>query len=74
MSPHGEASNQYGRVDKDGTVYLKTSDGERAVGSWQAGTPDEGLAHYSRRYDDVHTDVTLLASRLNTKAANPQHT
>ena len=33
----------FGRVDADGTVYVKTADGDRVVGSWQAGTPEEGL-------------------------------
>ncbi|MGH3426640.1 MAG: DUF349 domain-containing protein [Mycobacteriales bacterium] len=74
MSPHGAASNQYGRVDHDGTVYLITPSGERIVGSWQAGSPEEGLAHFVRRYDDIETDVTLLATRLQSKAATPQHT
>ena len=27
----------FGRVDADGTVYVKTAEGERVVGSWQAG-------------------------------------
>ena len=39
----------YGRVDADGTVWVKTAAGERTVGSWQAGTPEEGLAHFVRR-------------------------
>jgi hydrogenase maturation factor len=29
----------FGRVDADGTVYVKTAEGDRVVGSWQAGTP-----------------------------------
>ena len=43
----------FGRVDADGTVYVKTAEGERVVGSWQAGTPDEGLAHFARRFADL---------------------
>jgi|GEM_PF-5083765 len=74
MSPNGETSNSYGRVADDGTVYLITPDGERAVGSWQAGAPSEGLAHYMRRYDDLVTDVDLLAGRLRSKAAAPAQT
>ncbi len=74
MSPNGETSNPYGRVADDGTVYLVTPDGERAVGSWQAGSPSEGLAHYTRRYDDLVTDVDLLERRLHSKAAAPQKT
>ena len=62
---------QWGRVDEDGTVYVRTSDGERAVGSWQAGEPAAGLAHYGRRYDDLATEVTLLEARLKAHTGNP---
>jgi hypothetical protein len=64
---------QWGRVDADGTVYVKTEDGERAVGSWQAGEPVEGLAHFARRFDDLRTEVELLVSRLKSGAGDPKH-
>src|SRR5690606_26069933 len=54
-----------------GTVYVKTADGERVVGSWQAGTPEEGLAHFARRFADLVTEVDLIESRLMTGAADP---
>ena len=44
---------RWGRVDDDGTVYVRTADGERAVGSWQAGDAREGLAHFARRFADL---------------------
>lgn len=55
---------KWGRVDADGTVYVTTADGEREIGSWQAGTPEEGLAHYGTRFDDLATEVELLEARL----------
>jgi hypothetical protein len=61
----------WGRVDDDGTVYVRTPAGERAVGSWQAGEPAEGLAHYGRRFDDLATEVTLLEARLAAHTGNP---
>jgi len=64
----------YGRVDADGTVWVKTAAGERAVGSWQAGTPEEGLAHFARRYEDLLTEVVLLETRLASGAADASHT
>ncbi|HEY0486300.1 MAG TPA: DUF349 domain-containing protein [Mycobacteriales bacterium] len=64
----------YGRVDADGTVYVRTATGERVVGSWQAGSPEEGLAHFARRYDDLATEVELLEARLDSGAADAQHT
>ncbi|WP_100446942.1 DUF349 domain-containing protein [Glycomyces xiaoerkulensis] len=61
---------RFGRIDADGTVYVKTSSGERAVGSWQAGTTDEGLAHFARKYADLVVEVDLIASRLNSDSAD----
>ena len=55
---------KWGRVDEQGTVFVRTADGEREVGSWQAGTPEEGLAHFGARYDDLATEVELLEARL----------
>lgn len=68
------ASNEWGRVDAEGTVFVRTSDGERAVGSWHAGTPEDGLAHFTRRYDDLATEVALLESRLASGAGDPKAT
>ncbi len=64
---------KWGRVDADGTVYVRTADGERSVGSWQAGDPAEGLAHYARRFDDVRTEVELLEARLAAGSGDPKH-
>ena len=68
------ASNEWGRVDTDGTVYVRTAAGERAIGSWYAGTAEEGLAHYARRYEDLATEVSLLESRLQSGAGDPKAT
>ncbi|GLZ55833.1 hypothetical protein Acsp07_54500 [Actinomycetospora sp. NBRC 106378] len=58
--------SQWGRVDADGTVYTVAPEGERAVGSWQAGDAVEGLAHYARRFDDLRTEADLLVRRLHS--------
>ncbi|MFO7191374.1 MULTISPECIES: DUF349 domain-containing protein [Thermocrispum] len=71
--PHAEAEPQrWGRVDEDGTVFVRTPDGERAVGVWQAGSPEEGLQHYARRFDDLRTEVELLETRLASGSGNPR--
>ncbi len=57
---------EWGRVDDDGTAWVRTADGERRIGSWQAGTPAEGLAHFGARYDDLATEVELLEARVRT--------
>jgi hypothetical protein len=64
-------AGQWGRVAEDGTVYVRTAEGERAVGSWQAGTPEQGLAFYARRYADLALEVGLLERRLATGAGDP---
>ncbi|MBQ0993532.1 DUF349 domain-containing protein [Micromonospora sp. PSH03] len=63
----------FGRVDADGTVYVKTTEGERVVGSWQAGAPEEGLAHFARRFADLVTEVDLTEARLKSGAADAGH-
>lgn len=64
--------SEWGRVGDDGTVWVRTADGqERAVGSWQAGAPAEGLAHYVRRYEALATEVTLLEQRLRSGTGDP---
>ncbi|HIW62515.1 MAG TPA: DUF349 domain-containing protein [Candidatus Stackebrandtia excrementipullorum] len=74
MSGENQDATRFGRIDADGTVYVKTGAGERVIGSWQAGSPEEGLAHFARRFDDLVTEVDLLAARLNAGNADPQQT
>ncbi|HSY16045.1 MAG TPA: DUF349 domain-containing protein [Jatrophihabitantaceae bacterium] len=63
-------SSEWGRIDPDGTVYVRTSTGERAVGSWQAGDAEAGLAYYVRRYEDLATEVSLLEHRFASGAGD----
>ena len=64
-------NHTWGRVADDGTVYVRTSEGERVVGFWQAGSPDEALAFFTRRYDSLATEVSLLERRINTTDLAP---
>ncbi len=67
----GSAPSEWGRVDSDGTVYVRTADGERIVGSWQADAPEEALAFFGRRFDDLQTQVTLLEQRVAAGTTSP---
>jgi hypothetical protein len=67
-------ASEWGRIDDDGTVYVRTADGERAIGSWQAGDPAEGLAYYERRYADLATEIDLLRRRLDSGAGEAKAT
>ena len=64
-------SHPWGRVADDGTVYVRTAEGERVVGIWQAGSPDEALAFFTRRYDSLATEVSLLEKRIATTDLAP---
>ena len=68
------ASAAFGRVEEDGTVYVRTPEGERAVGSYPGATPEEALAYFARKYDEVSSIADLLYQRvtqtdLSTKEA-----
>jgi hypothetical protein len=69
--PGQAAANEWGRVTADGTAYVRTTDGERVVGSWQADEPQQGLEFFVRRYDDLQTQVALLEQRLSSGATSP---
>ena len=63
-----------GWIDAEGTVFVRTANGDRAIGSWQAGSVEEGLSHYRRRYDDLVTEVELLEARLAGGMSDAAHT
>jgi hypothetical protein len=65
------ANDPWGRVADDGTVFVRTAAGERVVGSWQAGSPDEALAFYRRKYTSLETEVTLLEQRISGTDLSP---
>jgi hypothetical protein len=64
-------TSEWGRVAEDGTVYVRTSDGERAVGQYPEGTPDEALAFYTKRYDELAGSVHLLEQRVTAGVVSP---
>jgi Domain of Unknown Function (DUF349) len=65
------ASDPWGRVDDDGTVYVRTAEGEREIGSWQAGSPAEALAFFQRKFASLETEVALLEQRISTTDLSP---
>ncbi len=65
------ANDPWGRVDADGTVYVRTADGERVIGSWQAGSPEEALGFYQRKFAALDTEVSLLEQRITTTDLSP---
>ena len=71
-APAGAASTSdaasFGRVEPDGTVYLRLPDGEEhVVGQYQAGPSEDALAYYVRKHDALVDEVELLTSRLQAR-------
>jgi Domain of Unknown Function (DUF349) len=74
LSPDTVAENPWGRVDANGDVFLRTANGERHIGSWQVGEPEQALAFFGRKYDDLVVQIDLLEQRLQSGAAAPEDT
>lgn len=64
--------SRYGRVASDGTVFVQTPEGERAVGSYPGKTPEEALAYFVRKFEVVAAEVALLAARIISGAMVPE--
>jgi hypothetical protein len=63
-SAEAAAATAFGRVDEDGTVYVREAAGERAVGQFPGATPEEALALYVRRFLDLQAKVSVFEARL----------
>jgi len=64
---HGNAApkpSEHGRVDESGTVFVRTVDGEREVGSYPGATPAEALGYFTRKYDELLAAAELLLQRV----------
>jgi hypothetical protein len=63
------STDAFGRVDDDGTVSVREGESWRAVGSFPDGTPDEALAYFTRKFDDLEATVSLAEQRVKAGAA-----
>lgn len=73
-SPEPVDPHLWGRMADDGAVFVRTSAGEREIGSWQAGDAEAGLAHFARRFDDFMTEVALLEARIASGSGDAKST
>jgi len=64
--------HEWGRVDEDGNVFVRTADGERSVGQYPAGTPAEALAFFTERFAALSFEVELLAQRIRSGVMSPE--
>ncbi len=63
---------QWGRVEEDGTVHVRTAEGDRVVGQWPGGDPSEAMAFYVRRYEGLGVEVELLERRVRKGTLSPR--
>jgi len=71
VTAQGNEGDSFGRVDADGTVYVRIGTEERIVGQYPEGTPEEALAFYTKRYEGLAFEVQLLEQRVRAGAMSP---
>jgi hypothetical protein len=67
----GAGPASFGRVDSDGTVFVRTADGERSVGQVPGVPAEEALTFYVRRFEALELEVSLLERRIRNGALSP---
>lgn len=63
--------SDWGRVAEDGTVFVRTSEGERSVGQYPEGSPEEAMKFFTERYDALAFEVELLEQRIKSGVLAP---
>ncbi|MFK4762062.1 DUF349 domain-containing protein [Microbacterium sp. ZW T5_45] len=61
---------KWGRVSEDGTVEVLEGEAWRVVGQYPDGTPEEALAYFVRKYDDIAFKVHALEQRHQAGGAS----
>ncbi|HEV7147521.1 MAG TPA: DUF349 domain-containing protein [Pedococcus sp.] len=62
----GPAAETFGRVAEDGTVFVRTAEGEREVGAYPGATAEEALHYFARKFDELYASADLLHQRVTT--------
>jgi hypothetical protein len=62
----GPAAETFGRVAEDGTVFVRTPEGEREVGAYPGATAEEALHYFARKFDELYASADLLHQRVTT--------
>ena len=70
-APAAASDAPWGRVDETNTVFVREGEGERAVGQYPDGTPEEALAYFQRKFTELAGHVALLEQRARNGA--PAH-
>nr|WP_313357178.1 DUF349 domain-containing protein [Microbacterium sp.] len=70
VAPVASDAAEWGRVTDDGTVEVREGDDWRPVGQYPDGTPEEALAYYARKYDDLAVKLGTLETRAQSGGAS----
>lgn len=70
MSEHADPAT-FGRVEDDGTVYVRTSAGERSVGQVPDVDASEAMSFFVRRFEALELEVSLLQTRITSGTVSP---
>ena len=65
-------SNEFGYVDEQGNAFINTPEGSVKIGSYVAGTPEEGFVFFTKKFTDLLTEIELLIARIPDGKANPE--
>ncbi|SJM61684.1 DUF349 domain-containing protein [Microbacterium sp. JB110] len=63
-------AERWGRIEPDGTVAVHEGDDWRVVGEYPDGTPEEALAYFARKFNDLEVRVVTLEQRHATGGAS----
>lgn len=55
---------EWGRVDDEGVVHVRTAAGERVVGSYPGASAEDALSYFGRRFADLVAQLDLVEQRL----------
>jgi hypothetical protein len=67
-----KSGHEWGRVDADGTVYVRTADGERVVGQYPIGSAEEAMTFFTKRFEALAVEVELLEQRVRSGVMTPE--
>lgn len=62
---------KFGYVGDDGTVYVRTPYGDKAVGSYPGKSADEALQYFVRKFEALASEVAILGARIRSNAMVP---
>ena len=67
-----KAAEAFGRVDDNGTVFVREGDAEREVGQFPDAPKEEALSLYARRFLELKAKLNLLENRLKSSNIKPR--